>query len=114
MNKSRCGEGDVAFFCDFVNPALVQIVRKEFIRNKKKGDWVPHMYYSGWTIPLIRDDITKLFSLDPHNAFDFFGKISSSFKKFYKKNNLYLPEPWVDGDSLNATRDYFFRFAPRF
>ncbi|MCK4650531.1 hypothetical protein KAT36_04875 [Candidatus Pacearchaeota archaeon] len=111
MDKSRCEKGDIAFFCDFVNPALVQVVRKEFKRDKKKGDWVPHMYYTGWAIPLIRDDISKLFSLDPCNAFDFSGRISSSFKKFYKKNDLYLPNPkWIDEDSLNIARDYFLRF----
>ena len=111
MNKSRCEKGDVVFFCNFVNPALVKIADKEFKRDEKKGDWLPHMYYGGWTIPLIRDDISKLFGLNPRGAFDLNGNVVSSFKDFYKKGDLYLPESKrINKDDLYVARDYFLRF----
>lgn len=107
MDKSRCEKGDIVFFCNFVNPALVKINDKEFKRDKEKRDWVPHMYYSGWAIPLIRNDISKLFGLNPYSAFDSNGNIVSSFKDFYKKNDLYLPRPWISKNSLDIAKDYF-------
>jgi hypothetical protein len=107
MDKSECKKGDIAFFRNFVSPSLIKIVDGEFKINSEKGDFMPRMYFKGWTIPLIRDDVSKLYGLDPYSAFDVNGDIVSGIKDFYKKGDLYLPEGWVSEDALLKAMDYF-------